>query len=137
MKKGKEKASEITSGGPMIEEPITPTPEITKPETPVTVTAELPLGRPIDPNSARQKRIAELAARRANGECKRGRPVVAGSKRQHVLEARAAKVASGVVLEKGRPVDPTSKRQIELAAKEARRQARLAALNIAPAAEQA
>ena len=75
------------------------------------------LGRPSNPSSARQKRIAELEAKRVNGECKRGRPTVAGSKRQDVLAARAAKVTAGGTLSKGRPVNVNSKRQQELAAK--------------------
>jgi hypothetical protein len=85
------------------------------------------LGRPSNPESARQKRLAELEAKRASGNCKRGRPSVAGSKRQAVLAARAEKVASGGTLSKGRPVNPNSKRQQELAAKTEGR--RLAALD--------
>ena len=85
------------------------------------------LGRPSNPSSARQKRIAELEAKRAAGDCKRGRPTVAGSKRQDVLAARAAKVANGGTLSKGRPVNVNSKRQQELAAKTEGR--RLAALD--------
>lgn len=85
------------------------------------------LGRPSNPSSARQKRIAELEAKRAAGDCKRGRPTVAGSKRQDVLAARAAKVANGGTLSKGRPVNLNSKRQQELAAKTEGR--RLAALD--------
>lgn len=34
------------------------------------------LGRPVNPNSERQKRLAELEAKRANGELKRGRPAM-------------------------------------------------------------
>jgi len=34
------------------------------------------LGRQIDPNSARQIRLADLEARRALGTCKRGRPAL-------------------------------------------------------------
>ena len=85
------------------------------------------LGRPSNPESARQKRIAELEAKRAAGDCKRGRPSVAGSKRQAVLAARAEKVANGGTLSKGRPVNLNSKRQQELAAKAEGR--RLAALD--------
>ena len=44
-------------------------------------TETVALGRPVNPNSARQKRLAELAEKRANGECKRGRPIVEGSER--------------------------------------------------------
>lgn len=77
------------------------------------------LGRPVNPESVRQKKIAEREAKRAAGELKRGRKVVEGSKRQAVLAARAAKVAAGVALSKGRPVNPDSKRQQMLAAKTA------------------
>lgn len=75
------------------------------------------LGRPSNPESARQKKIADREAKRAAGELKRGRPAVAGSKRQAVLAARAEKVAAGGTLSKGRPVNVNSKRQQALAAK--------------------
>jgi len=75
------------------------------------------LGRPSNPESARQKKIADREAKRAAGELKRGRPMVEGSKRQAVLAARAEKVATGGTLSKGRPVNPNSKRQQALAAK--------------------
>lgn len=78
------------------------------------------LGRPINPNSARQQRIAELNAKREAGECKRGRPVVANSKRQQVLAERAEKLANGETLKRGRPIVEGSKRQQELAAKAAK-----------------
>lgn len=44
-------------------------------------------GRPIDPNSKRQKRLLELNEKRMNGELKRGRPVDPNSKRQKMLRA--------------------------------------------------
>ena len=75
------------------------------------------LGRPSNPDSARQKRIAEREAKRIVGELKRGRPLVAGSKRQATLTARTEKVANGGTLSKGRPVNVNSKRQQALAAK--------------------
>ena len=75
------------------------------------------LGRPANPESAHQKKIADREAKRAAGELKRGRPAVAGSKRQAVLAARAEKVAAGGTLSKGRPVNVNSKRQQALAAK--------------------
>jgi hypothetical protein len=75
------------------------------------------LGRPSNPDSARQKRMMELEAKRTAGELKRGRPSVAGSKRQAILAARAEKVANGGTLSKGRPVNVNSKRQQALAAK--------------------
>jgi len=37
-------------------------------------------GRPVNMNSERQKRLADLAARRAAGTLKRGRPVGSGKK---------------------------------------------------------
>jgi len=83
----------------------------------VEVNVAKALGRPSNPSSARQKRIAELEAKRVNGECKRGRPTVAGSKRQAVLVARAKKIANGGTLSKGRPINVNSKRQQTLTAK--------------------
>lgn len=77
------------------------------------------LGRPTNPESARQKKIVARETKRANGELKRGRPTVTGSKRQAVLAARAAKIAAGGTLSKGRPVNMNSKRQQALAAKAA------------------
>ena len=78
------------------------------------------LGRPVNPNSVRQQRIAEREAKRAAGELKRGRPVVEGSKRQAVLAEREAKRANGAPIKRGRPVNVNSKRQQELAAKAAK-----------------
>ena len=77
-------------------------------------------GRKIDPNSVRQVRLAELAAKKANGELRRGRPVVANSERQIRLALQAANKALGVG--QGRPVDPNSARQIRLAELEAKRE---------------
>ena len=50
-------------------------------------------GRPVNPNSARQQRLAEMAAKRMNGELKRGRPVNPNSARQIALREAAAKLA--------------------------------------------
>lgn len=62
------------------------------------------LGRPVDPNSERQKRLAELDAKRKNGELKRGRPVVEDSARQKRLaEMEARKAANGGTVKRGRP----------------------------------
>jgi hypothetical protein len=47
---------------------------------------EVKLGRKINPNSARQIRLAELEAKRSNGELKRGRPVDRTSARQIPFE---------------------------------------------------
>ena len=49
---------------------------------------EVKLGRPVNPNSARQIRIQERNAKREQGLLKRGRPIVEGSKRQTTLKVR-------------------------------------------------
>ena len=72
---------------------------------------EVKLGRPVNPNSARQIRLAELEAKRSNGELKRGRPVDTTSARQIRLACKAI----GLTLGQGRPVNPNSARQIRLA----------------------
>ena len=68
-------------------------------------------GRPVNPNSVRQIRLAELEAKRSNGELKRGRPVNENSERQFRLKMKAI----GLTLGQGRPVNPNSARQIRLA----------------------
>jgi hypothetical protein len=77
-------------------------------------------GRKVDPNSVRQVRLAELAAKRANGELRRGRPVEANSERQIRLALQAANKALGIG--QGRPVNPNSARQIRLAELESKRE---------------
>jgi hypothetical protein len=80
------------------------------------------LGRPVNTESNRQKRLAEIAERRALGLVKRGRPVVEGSKNAVIKAARYEKIMNGETLRKGRPVNNNSKRQQrinELAAKKA------------------
>ena len=67
------------------------------------------LGRPVDPNSARQKRLATTPGK------KTGRPVDPTSARQKRLAEQAARAAAnGGVVKRGRPVDPNSARQIAL-----------------------
>ena len=56
------------------------------------------LGRPIDPNSKRQQRLAELEAKRQNGEVKRGRPVNPNSVRQITLQEAAQKLVEADVM---------------------------------------
>jgi hypothetical protein len=79
-------------------------------------------GRPVNPNSVRQMRLAELEAKRVNGELKRGRPVDTSSVRQVRLAELEAKRANGE-LKRGRPVNGDSARQKRLAEIEARRAA--------------
>ena len=76
-------------------------------------------GRPVNPTSARQIRLAELEAKRSNGELKRGRPVDSTSERQFRLKIQAINKQLGIGGQ-GRPINPNSARQIrlnELAAK--------------------
>jgi hypothetical protein len=51
-------------------------------------------GRPINPTSARQQRLAELEAKRSNGTLKRGRPVNPNSARQIALREAIAKAVA-------------------------------------------
>ncbi len=103
-------------------------------------------GRPVNPNSARQQRIADLEARRQAGELKLGRPVETDSQRQQRLLERQAKIdaynaqqveiANGAVIavedllpnpsdKLGRPIDPESPRQIAIREYEAKKAAGL------------
>ena len=77
------------------------------------------LGRPVNPESERQKRIVELEAKREAGELKKGRPVDPTSARQIKIAEMDAKREAGD-LKQGRPTDPTSARQIALAEKQAK-----------------
>jgi hypothetical protein len=79
------------------------------------------LGRPVNPNSVRQIRLAELEAKRQNGELKRGRPVNPNSERQARLEKQAQNKTNGVG--QGRPVNPNSARQLRLAELKAKAEA--------------
>ena len=65
------------------------------------------LGRPVDPNSARQKRLATAPGK------KTGRPINPNSARQQRLAELEAKRANGT-LKRGRPVNPNSARQVAL-----------------------
>jgi len=76
------------------------------------------LGRPVDPNSARQKRLATAPGR------KTGRPVNPNSVRQQRLaELEAKRIANGGTIKRGRPVNMNSERQKRLADLAARRAA--------------
>ena len=67
------------------------------------------LGRPVDPNSARQKRLATAPGK------KTGRPIDPTSARQlRLLEQATRKALNGGVVKRGRPVNPNSARQIAL-----------------------
>lgn len=74
---------------------------------------KLPLGRPANPNSARQKRIKELEAKRKAGKLKLGRPTVKNSARQKKLAKIVKLKASGVEIKRGRPSNPNSANAIK------------------------
>ena len=79
------------------------------------------LGRPVNMNSARQIRLAEIKAKREAGLIKRGRPSVPGSMNALKKELQLAKKLSGVEIKRGRPVNPESARAKRIADLEARR----------------
>jgi len=79
------------------------------------------LGRPVNPTSARQIRLAEIKAKREAGLIKRGRPSVPGSMNALKKELQLAKKLSGVEIKRGRPVNPESARAKRIADLEARR----------------
>ena len=75
----------------------------------VNYSVKAQLGRPVDPNSARQKRLATAPGKRT------GRPINPNSARQQRLAEQAARAAAnGGVAKRGRPVNPNSARQIAL-----------------------
>ena len=71
------------------------------------------LGRPVNPNSVRQMRLADLESRKVNGTLKLGRPVNPDSASQKRLVEMEAKRKDGT-LKRGRPVNPNSAHQIKL-----------------------
>ena len=76
------------------------------------------LGRPVNPNSVRQQRLAKAPGR------KTGRPVNPLSARQERLHQLAMKRIKGDgVIKRGRPVNATSDRQVRLAELAVRRAA--------------
>ena len=76
------------------------------------------LGRPVNPNSARQQRLAKAPGR------KTGRPINEDSVRQQRLRELAIKrVQGGGTIKRGRPVNMNSERQMRLADLAARRAA--------------
>jgi hypothetical protein len=74
--------------------------------TETQVTAKAP-GRPANPTSARQIKLAERAARlEAGGLGIKGRPTNESSARQIKLAERAALIEAGVVIKRGRKALP-------------------------------
>ena len=84
----------------------------------VTFSVKAQLGRPVNPNSARQQRLAKAPGR------KTGRPINEDSVRQQRLRELAIKrVQGGGTIKRGHPVNATSERQLRLADLAARRAA--------------
>jgi hypothetical protein len=79
------------------------------------------LGRPVNPTSARQIRLAEIQVKREAGLIKRGRPSVLGSANQMKMYERNFKIQQGLDIKRGRPVNPESARAKRIADLEARR----------------
>ena len=76
------------------------------------------VGRPVNPNSARQIKMAERQALLDSGVVfKRGRKVDHNSANQKRLTARQALLDAGITPKRGRPVNPNSARQIKMATK--------------------
>lgn len=73
------------------------------------------LGRKINENSARQIRLKENEAKRAQGLIKRGRPVIEGSESQVKKLRQKIKVDLGYTLRRGRPIVEGSESQIKKA----------------------
>lgn len=99
-------AQNVPSTPEIPEDPEAPeAPEVQAPkmETAINEEVKKQLGRPVNPESTRQKVLAEKAALREAGLLKRGRPIVEGSPRQLREAARAAKIAAGIELKPGRP----------------------------------
>ena len=84
----------------------------------VTFSVKAQLGRPVNPNSARQQRLAQAPGR------KTGRPVNPLSARQERLHQLDMKrIMNGGTVKRGRPVNTSSARQVRLADLDARRAA--------------
>ena len=79
------------------------------------------LGRPVNMNSARQIRLAEIKVKREAGLIKRGRPIIPLSNNQFKKECRLLKESLGIEIKRGRPVDRNSARAKRMADLESRR----------------
>jgi hypothetical protein len=70
-------------------------------------------GRPVNPTSNRQIRLAELEVKRKNGELKRGRPVVENSARQIRLMELEAKRQNGELKKADQNADSARQKRFE------------------------
>lgn len=92
----------------------------------------LPKGRPTNPNSARQIKLAEMEAKREAGLLQKGRPTNPDSARQAKLKAQAERAASGTAGtgKTGRPSNPNSDRQKKIAERAEKLKAYAASLGL-------
>lgn len=114
----------------------TPVVEVTNTNPPAEAEVKPTLGRPINPDSVRQKVLAEKKALRDAGLLKRGRKIVEGSKHQAKLAKRAEKIAAGIPLKAGRPKmteEQLAKAKAEREALKAAQAAEIAAQTSPPA----
>lgn len=79
------------------------------------------LGRPVNMNSARQIKLAELAIKRESGLIKRGRPIDPNCKNAIKREIKSMKLSIGYIDKRGRPSNPESARAKRIADLESRR----------------
>lgn len=85
-------------------------------QVPASTTKGKSPGRPVNPNSVRQQRLADIEKRKAEGKFGRtGRPVNPESANYKKKMEREARKAEGGVISRGRPVNPDSARQKFLA----------------------
>ena len=69
----------------------------------MTKVKTIKLGRPVNKNSERQKRLKDLEKRRKDGTLKLGRPVNMNSDRQKRLKELEERRNNGEVIKRGRP----------------------------------
>jgi len=79
------------------------------------------LGRPVNKNSERQKRLRDLEKRRKDGTLKLGRPVNMDSNRQKRLVEMETRRTNGEVIKRGRPkgsgVKVSKEKAVEISSK--------------------
>ena len=99
-RKAKATTVEIIEDVVAIETPVVETPTSVE-ETQITPKRR---GRPVVEGCTRQKRLAEMAARKeSGGYVGRGRPTNAESARQKKFAQREALIEAGIVIKPGRP----------------------------------
>ena len=87
----------------------------------MTKVKTIKLGRPVNKNSERQKRLKDLEKRRKDGTLKLGRPVNMNSDRQKRLKDLEERRKNGEVIKRGRPkgsgVKVSKEKAVEISSK--------------------